>query len=125
MAPDYSWNFDVAHENDANPESILEIQFLGDVNNTGFNPGTATSGLAFDSRGLMLPGAGVGYEGVANNWLYNEFVKSIDKDGCTDIRMFSTLMFRLLEPEQTYSFTCSVVSLCLFSHIRVLAQSYL
>lgn len=32
-------NFDVAHENDANPESILEIQFLGDVNNTGFNPG--------------------------------------------------------------------------------------
>lgn len=99
LAPDYSWNFDVAHENDANPESILEIQFLGDVNNTGFNPGLATSGLAFDSRGLMLPGAGVGYEGVANNWLYNEFVNSIDKDGCTDIRMFSTLMFDDLKPE--------------------------
>ena len=99
LAPDYSWNFDVAHENNANPESILEIQFLGDVNNTAFNPGTATSGLAFDSRGLMLPGAGVGYEGVAHNWLYNEFVNSIDKNGCTDIRMFSTLMFDDLKPE--------------------------
>ncbi len=99
LASDYSWNFDVAHENDANPESILEIQFLGDVNNTGFNPGTATSGLAFDARGLMLPGAGVGYEGVAHNWLYNEFVNSIDRNGCTDIRMFSTLMFDDLKPE--------------------------
>ena len=66
---------------------------MGDVDNAGFNPGTATSGLAFDSRGLLLPGAGVGYEGVAHNWLYNEFVKSIDKNGFTDIRMFSTLMF--------------------------------
>lgn len=99
LASDYSWNFDVAHENDANPESIMEIQFLGDVNNTGFNPGTATSGLAFDARGLMLPGAGVGYEGVAHNWLYNEFVNSIDRNGCTDIRMFSTLMFDDLKPE--------------------------
>ena len=99
LASDYSWNFDVAHENDANPESIMEIQFLGDVNNTGFNPDTATSGLAFDARGLMLPGAGVGYEGVAHNWLYNEFVNSIDRNGCTDIRMFSTLMFDDLKLE--------------------------
>lgn len=98
LAADYSDNFDVAHEND-NAESILEIQFLGDVENNSFNPGTATSGLAFDSRGLMLPGAGVGYEGVAHNWLYDEFVNSIDKDGCTDIRMFSTLMFDDLKPE--------------------------
>ena len=98
LATNYADNFDVAHENN-NVESILEIQFLGDVDNNTFNPGTATSGLAFDSRGLMLPGAGVGYEGVAHNWLYEEFVNSIDKDGCTDIRMFSTLMFDDLKPE--------------------------
>lgn len=98
LATNYADNFDVAHENN-NVESILEIQFLGDVDNNTFNPGTATSGLAFDSRGLMLPGAGVGYEGVAHNWLYDEFVSSIDKDGCTDIRMFSTLMFDDLKPE--------------------------
>ena len=97
LMSDYAYNFDVAHENNA--ESLLEIQFLGDVNNNSFNPGLATSGLAFDSRGLMLPGAGVGYEGVAHNWLYDEFVNSIDKNGFTDIRMFSTLMFDDLKPE--------------------------
>lgn len=97
LTPDYADNFDVAHEN--NQESVLEIQFLGDVQNNSFNPGLATSGLAFDSRGLMLPGAGVGYEGVVNNWLYDAFVASVDKDGCTDLRMFSTLMFNDLDPE--------------------------
>ncbi len=80
-----------------NEESILEFQFLGDVDNAGFNPGLATSGLAFDSRGLMLPGAGVGYEGVVHNWLYNAFVNSVDKDGYTDIRMFSTMIFNDLD----------------------------
>ena len=94
---DYADNFDTAHEN--NDESIFEIQFLGDVDNTTFNPGTATSGLAFDSRGIMLPGAGVGYEGVVHDWLYNEFVNSIDKDGYTDIRMFSTMFFDDLNPD--------------------------
>lgn len=88
---DYAYNFDVAHEN--NDESVFEIQFLGDVINNNFNPGFANSGLAFDSRGLMLPGAGSGYEGVVHDWLYNEFVNSIDKDGYTDIRMFSTMFF--------------------------------
>ena len=97
LTANYADNFDVAHEN--NVESILEIQFLGDVENNSFNPGLATSGLAFDSRGLMLPGAGVGYEGVAHDWLYESFVNSIDKDGFTDIRMFSTLMFDDLKPE--------------------------
>ena len=97
LTPNYGDNFDVAHEN--NIESILEIQFLGDVENNAFNPGTATSGLAFDSRGLMLPGAGVGYEGVVHDWLYNAFANSIDKDGNTDTRMFSTLMFNDLKPE--------------------------
>lgn len=88
---DYSYNFDVAHEN--NDESIVELQFLGDVENSAFNPATATSGLAFDTRGIMLPGTGVGYEGVVHDWLFNEFKKSIDKDGYTDIRMFSTMFF--------------------------------
>lgn len=97
LTGDYADNFDVAHEN--NSEAILEVQFLGDVENNSFNPGLATSGLAFDSRGLMLPGAGVGYEGVAHNWLYDAFVNSIDKNGNTDIRMFSTLMFNDLKPE--------------------------
>lgn len=88
---DYKFNFDVAHE--LNDESIVEIQFLGDVENSAFNPATATSGLAFDTRGIMLPGTGVGYEGVVHDWLFEEFKESIDKDGYTDIRMFSTMFF--------------------------------
>lgn len=91
LVADYSWNFDVAHEN--NDESLFEVQFLGDVENATFNPGTATSGLAFDTRGIMMPGTGVGYEGVVHDWLYDAFVASIDKDGYTDIRMFSTMLF--------------------------------
>lgn len=91
LVNDYSWNFDVAHEN--NDESIIEFQFVGDVENNAFNPGQANSGLAFDTRGIMLPGTGVGYEGVVHDWLYDAFVNSIDKDGKTDIRMFSTMLF--------------------------------
>ncbi len=91
LTDNYSDNFDVAHE--LNDESIFEIQFLGDVINTSFNPGSSTSGLAFDGRGIMLPGTGVGYEGVVHDWLYNEYASSIDKDGYTDIRMFSTIFF--------------------------------
>ena len=91
LVNDYSWNFDVAHEN--NDESIIEFQFVGDVENNAFNPGQANSGLAFDTRGIMLPGTGVGYEGVVHDWLYNAFINSIDKDGKTDIRMFSTMLF--------------------------------
>lgn len=94
---EYAHNFDVAHEN--NNESVFELQFLGDVENAAFNPGTATSGLAFDTRGIMLPGTGVGYEGVVHDWLYDAFVNSIDKDGYTDIRMFSTMFFNDLDPK--------------------------
>lgn len=97
LTTNYADNFDVAHEN--NDESILEFQFLGDVDNAGFNPGLATSGLAFDTRGLMLPGAGVGYEGVVHNWLYEAFANSIDKDGNTDTRMFSTMIFNDLDAD--------------------------
>ncbi len=94
---EYGHNFDVAHEN--NHESVFELQFLGDVENAAFNPGTATSGLAFDTRGIMLPGTGVGYEGVVHDWLYDAFANSIDKDGYTDIRMFSTMFFNDLDPK--------------------------
>lgn len=97
LTTNYADNYDVAHEN--NDESILEFQFLGDVDNAGFNPGLATSGLAFDTRGLMLPGAGVGYEGVVHNWLYEAFANSIDKDGNTDLRMFSTMIFNDLDAD--------------------------
>jgi len=93
---EYSQNFDVAHEN--NDESVLELQFKGDVENAAFNPAMATSGLAFDTRGIMLPGTGVGYEGVVHDWLYDTFVASVDKDGYTDIRMFSTMFFNDLDP---------------------------
>lgn len=93
----YEYNFDVAHEN--NDESIFELQFLGDVINNTFNPGQSTSGLAFDPRGIMLPGAGSGYEGVVHEWLYKAFVNSIDKDGYTDMRMFHTMFFNDLAPE--------------------------
>ena len=75
------------------------MQFLGDVENASFNPGTATSGLAFDTRGLMLPVAGVGYEAVVHDWLYDAFVSSLDNDGKTDKRMFSTMMFNDLKAE--------------------------
>ena len=92
----YSYNFDVEHEN--NDESIFEMQFLGDVINNAFNPGTATSGLAFDTRGIMLPGTGVGYEGVVHDWLYDAFCNSVDKDGYTDSRMFSTMFFNDSDP---------------------------
>ncbi len=93
---EYGNNFDVANE--YNDESVFEMQFQGDVINNSFNPGTAKSALFFDSRGLMLPGTGDGYEGVVHKWLYDEFARSIDKDGYTDIRMFSTLFFNDLDP---------------------------
>lgn len=96
LTADYGDNFDVAHEN--NDESVVELQFLGDVENNSFNPATATSGLAFDTRGLMLPGTGVGYEGVVHDWLIREFENSLDRDGYTDIRMFSTMFFNDLDP---------------------------
>jgi starch-binding outer membrane protein, SusD/RagB family len=97
LMSDFDWNFDVMHEN--NDESVFEIQFKGDVDNVTFNPATATSGLAFDTRGIMLPGTGVGYEGVVHDWLYNAFANSLDKNGNTDIRMFSTLMFNDLSSD--------------------------
>ena len=96
LVEDYSWNFDVAHEN--NDEALLEIQFLGDLVNTGFNPGLPSSGLFNDFRGLMppIPAAG-SFNGsgaqVVHDWLYNKFVSSTDAEGKTDPRMFGSLVF--------------------------------
>lgn len=87
----YAHNFNVENEN--NNESIFEIQFFGDHINTDFEPGQANSSLALDARGIMLPGTGNGYEGVVHEWLYDEFTESIDIDGFTDLRMFSTMFF--------------------------------
>ncbi len=39
----------------------------------------------------------MGYEGVVHDWLYDTFANSIDKDGYTDIRMFSTMFFNDLD----------------------------
>ncbi|MBK8500865.1 MAG: RagB/SusD family nutrient uptake outer membrane protein [Saprospiraceae bacterium] len=92
LMENYDWNFDVAHEN--NDESLFEIQFLGDVVNTGFNPGFSTSGLFCDPRGKIPPMPTPKQTGqVAHDWLYNSFIDSRDFDGKTDPRMFSTLIF--------------------------------
>lgn len=96
LVDNYGWNFDVAHEN--NEESLFEIQFLGDIVNTDFNPGLASSGLFNDFRGLMPPipaGGSANSSGpqVAHDWLYNKFASSVDANGNTDPRMFGTLVF--------------------------------
>ena len=51
LVADYNDNFKVATEN--NDESIFELQFLGDVTNTGFNPGLSNSGVWRDPRGYF------------------------------------------------------------------------
>lgn len=94
LVDDYNWNFDVAHEN--NDESVLEFQFLGDVVNTGFNPGLPNSGVWKDPRGLFPPNIDKGntaQDQVMHNWIYDTFVSSKDADGHTDSRMFGTLIF--------------------------------
>lgn len=94
LVDDYNWNFDVAHEN--NDESIFELQFLGDVVNTGFNPGLPTSGVWKDPRGLLPPNidkSNTAQDQVVHDWVYGMFVGSKDADGYTDSRMFATLIF--------------------------------
>lgn len=93
LTPDYDWNFGVAHEN--NDESIWEFQFLGDAQiNTGFNPGSVTSGLFSDPRSFAPPGfVGATAETVVHDWVYNAFINSLDNDGKTDRRMFATMVF--------------------------------
>lgn len=77
LVDDYSWNFDVAHEN--NDESIFEVQFVG-VLNTGFNPGFVDSGLFNDVRCKMCimnrSRNSNSSAQVMHNWLYDKFVAS-------------------------------------------------
>lgn len=94
LVDDYSWNFDVAHEN--NDESIFEIQFVG-ILNTGFNPGFVDSGLFNDVRCKMCimnkaRNANSSAQ-VMHNWLYDTFVTSKTIDGKTDPRMFGSFVF--------------------------------
>ncbi|WP_195533141.1 RagB/SusD family nutrient uptake outer membrane protein [Bacteroides finegoldii] len=91
---DYSWNFDVAHEN--NDESVFEFQFLGDAVNTSFNPGLPESGVWKDPRGFYPPNTDKGntaQDQVMHEWVYQAFIHSKDADGRTDSRMFGTLIF--------------------------------
>lgn len=94
LVDNYNDNFAVATEN--NDESIFEIQFLGDVNNTGFNPGFTDSGCFRDPRGVWAPSfisASVTRSHVIHQWVYDAFVNSKDVNGYTDSRMFGTLLF--------------------------------
>lgn len=102
LVSDYSWNFDVAHEN--NDESLWEIQFMADIDNTNFNPGFSTSGLFNDIRSkLPIMGIETGYNAsnaqVIHDWVYDIFVNSKNEAGETDPRMFGTLVFNDNLPE--------------------------
>ncbi len=105
LVPDYTWNFDVAHEN--NDESVLEFQFYGSRINTAFNPGSTTSAVDFDLRGIVFPFTNsfiTGYRSntttaIVHDWVYNAFVASKDNNGNTDPRMFGTLLFDDSKPE--------------------------
>lgn len=105
LMPDYNWNFDVAHENNA--ESVMEFQFYASRINIGFNPGSPTSGVSFDLRGIMFPYTNSfitrwnsnGGTAIVHDWVYNDFVASKDNDGNTDPRMFGTMLFDDSKPE--------------------------
>lgn len=91
LMADYDDNFKVATEN--NDESLVEFQFLGDVVNTGFNPGLNTSGCWRDVRGTQPPTLISENSNVVHQWVYDAFVASQDVNGNTDPRMFGTLIF--------------------------------
>ena len=97
LVADYNDHFKVATEN--TDESIFELQFLGDVTNTGFNPGLSNSGVWRDPRGYLPPTNKNASSSVIHDWVYNTFVKSKDASGHTDPRMFGTLIFDDTKPE--------------------------
>ena len=97
LVADYNDNFKVATEN--NDESIFELQFLGDVTNTGFNPGLSNSGVWRDPRGYLPPTNKNASSSVIHDWVYNTFVNSKDASGHIDPRMFGTLIFDDTKPE--------------------------
>lgn len=105
LVPDYRANFDVAHEN--NDESVVEFQFFGSRINSSFNPGTSTSAVDFDYRGIIFPYTNSfitnlrtnNITAIVHDWLYDEFVQSKDNNGNTDSRMFGTILFDDSKPE--------------------------
>lgn len=105
LMADFQHNFDVAHENNA--EALVEFQFTGSRVNTEFNPGVTNSGISFDYRGMMIPFTNQYITNLRHNreaavvhdWVYDEFVASIDNDGNTDPRMFGTVIFDDNNPE--------------------------
>lgn len=114
LVHDYSWNFDVAHEN--NDESLWEIQFLGDATNINFNPGFVESGLFNDIRSkIPIMGQITGYNAsnaqIIHDWVYDIFVNSKNAAGETDPRMFGTLVFNDNLPEIKAPFGCKVTFL--------------
>lgn len=98
LISNYDDNFGVENEN--NDESLFEVQFKGDRENRGFNPGFEDTGLFNDNRGFSPPGyrSSTG-ECAIHDWLYETFVASVDENGNTDPRMFGTLIFDDSAPE--------------------------
>lgn len=97
LVDDYNDNFKVATEN--NVESVLEFQFMGDVVNTGFNPGLSNSGCWRDPRGVQPPSLVSNNAHVMHDWVYDTFLASKDANGKVDSRMFGTLVFNDEAPE--------------------------
>lgn len=97
LMDNYNDNFKVTTEN--NDESVLEFQFVGDVVNTGFNPGLTSSGVWRDPRGNQPPSLISNNAHVIHQWVYDTFVASKDASGHTDSRMFGTLIFDDTAPE--------------------------
>lgn len=105
LVPDYSWNFDVAHEN--NDESVWEFAFTGSRLYHSFNPGSTSSAVDFDLRGIVFPYSNhyiTSYRSnsstvVISDWLYNTFLQSKDINGNTDPRMFETMIFNDNDPQ--------------------------
>lgn len=96
LVDNYNDNFSVKTEN--NDESIFELQFLGDVVNTVFNPGLTDSGAWRDPRGYNPPSKKTTADHVIHQWVYDTFLASKDADGNTDSRMFGTLIFDDSDP---------------------------
>lgn len=106
LMDDYNDNFRVATEN--NDESVFEFQFVGDVVNTGFNPGLTNSGCWRDPRGTQPPTLVSNNSNVVHQWLYDKFVASKNAEGYTDPRMFGTLIFDDKAPEINAAPGCEV-----------------
>ncbi|MGC8823888.1 MAG: RagB/SusD family nutrient uptake outer membrane protein [Bacteroidales bacterium] len=87
LAAEYKWNFDREHENNANPESIFEIQF-----NDGLFNGKELGMQRPKFLGLVVEGAAWA-DAYPRKWLLDEFRKETDKEGNVDKRLDVTLFY--------------------------------